>query len=228
MGPVTPPIDTGRPRWHSRPVSRTVPITLVDHGAGNLRSVVRALRHVGADVRVTADPADVARAERIVVPGQGAFADCMRRLQAAGLDDAVREHLRAERPYLGICLGLQVLFDQGHEHGVHRGLGVLRGACVPLPPSEGLKIPHMGWNQVHAVGGAAPVFSLPGDVADGAWFYFVHSYHVAVAEPLARAETQHGAPFVSAVRRGNLVACQFHPEKSHDVGLALLEGFLDV
>ncbi len=194
------------------------PITIVDHGAGNLRSVVRALVHVGADVNISNDPKVVRGADRIVLPGQGAFADCMCRLRDAGLDDAVREHIASERPYLGICLGLQVLFTTGKEHGEHAGLGVIEGECVPLEPAEGLKIPHMGWNQIHgdALGGEA----------DGAWFYFVHSYHVVPANGIAATTTHHGAEFVSAVARGNLMACQFHPEKSHRAGLDLLSRFL--
>ncbi len=202
-------------------------VTIVDHGAGNIRSVVRALTRVGAEVEVTADPAQVRRAERLVMPGQGAFADCMARLQSSGLDDALREHLAAERPYLGICLGLQVLFEVGLEHGRHAGLGVLSGACVPLPnevpgePETRLKIPHMGWNTVRWAG--EPEDSV------GSWFYFVHSYHVVPSETegLELASTDYGLPFVSAIRRGNLLACQFHPEKSHRVGLKLLESFIE-
>ncbi len=199
-------------------------VTVVDHGAGNLRSLVRALEHVGADVAVTTEPSDVATAARLVLPGQGAFSDCMRRLRHAGLDDAVRAHVAAERPYLGICLGLQVLFERGQEHGTQAGLGVLRGEVLPLERAAGLKIPHMGWNQVRFPGAA-----LPGLEAGG-YYYFVHSYHVVPTEPLNGALnlalTEHGALFVSAVRRGALWATQFHPEKSHRLGLALLGAWL--
>ena len=198
-------------------------VTVVDHGAGNIRSVVRALGHVGADVTVTGSAEEVARSDRIVVPGQGAFGDCMRRLVATGLDDVIRRHIEAERPYLGICLGLQVLFDVGHEHGTQPGLGVLPGECVPFSPTllghDGarLKIPHMGWNTVRWDGTSA-----------SEWFYFVHSYVVVPtgAGQVECARTDHGQTFVSAVRTGSLLAVQFHPEKSQQAGLALLEGFM--
>ncbi len=199
-------------------MGRTASVTVVDHGAGNLRSVVRALHHVGASVLVSADAGEVANSDRIVLPGQGAFADCMTRLKAHGLDLAIREHLEKGRPYLGICLGLQVLFETGHEHGEHLGLGVLKGQCRLLNRAPGLKLPHMGWNQVRGT-------ALGAD-ADGAWFYFVHSYHVVPSEPLDAVTTHHGVDFVSAVVRDNITACQFHPEKSQAPGLSLLRRFI--
>ena len=189
--------------------------------------MVRALEHEGADVLVTAEAAEVRTASRLVVPGQGAFLDCMQRLKRAGLDDAIRQHIGAGRPYLGICLGLQVLFDEGHEHGNHAGLGVLRGTCEPLPSrvkdADGapvrLKLPHMGWNRASG----APEVLGP---LDDEWFYFVHSYHVVPTEALEVATAEYGRPFVAAVRRDNILACQFHPEKSHSAGLQLLGAFL--
>jgi len=199
-------------------VSVASKVTVVDHGAGNLRSVVRVLTHVGADVCVTADPAQVRDSDRIVLPGQGAFGDCMQRLRASGLDDAVREHVAAGRPYLGICLGLQVLFETGLEHGEHAGLGLFKGTCERLPRVPGLKLPHMGWNQIHG--------DALGPEADGAWFYFVHSYRVLPSEPLASVTTDYGVDFVSGVARDNVTACQFHPEKSQAAGCALLERFI--
>ena len=198
-------------------------VTVVDHGAGNIASVVRALRHVGADVALTADPAQIAGADRIVVPGQGAFPDAMRRLAESGLDDAIRAHVARERPYFGICLGLQLLFDRGMEHVETPGLGVLRGACVPLSPSPGAKIPHMGWNAVTRRGHGRHIDAI----ADGEHFYFVHSFVVVPAEPLAGLVATHGAEFTAAVERGTLFACQFHPEKSQQAGLALLQRFVE-
>ena len=211
---MTPPV----PGRYGTPVP--TPVTVVDHGAGNLNSVVRALTHAGADVTVSGDLAVLRRADRLVLPGQGAFGDCMRRLSLGGTADAVREHIAAGRPYLGICLGLQVLFDRGIEHGCHEGLGVLRGEVVPLAPGPGLKVPHMGWNQVH---GRLPLLEAAGP---DPWVYFVHSYHVVPAEPLDCATTDYGGPFVSAVARDNVFACQFHPEKSQRAGLAMLEAFV--
>ncbi|MFT7622834.1 MAG: glutamine amidotransferase [Myxococcota bacterium] len=200
-------------------MSPSTRVTVVDHGAGNIRSVVRALTHVGANVQVSADPDTIASADRLVVPGQGAFGDCMTRLRAQGLVDPITAHIRAERPYLGICLGLQVLFDVGREHGEHQGLGVLAGECIPLPRAPGLKIPHMGWNQIHG--------TALGSEADGAWFYFVHGFHVVPdTQDCDATTTDYGGDFVSAVTRGNLMACQFHPEKSQEAGLGLLRRFL--
>ena len=201
-------------------MARTV--TVVDHGAGNLSSVLRALEHVGATVNLTADPAAVRGADRVVMPGQGAFDDCMKRLRNGGMDDAVRDFIGTGRPYLGISLGLQVLFEWSHEHGTHEGLGVLPGVCVPLSPRPGVKIPHMGWNSVHF---DAELAHFEG-IESGDMFYFVHSYHVVPSAPLPAARTEHGTSFVSAVAVDNVMACQFHPEKSQRVGLTLLRNFV--
>jgi imidazole glycerol-phosphate synthase subunit HisH len=205
-------------------------VTIVDHGAGNLASVLRALAHVGARPTLTADPAVVARAERLVVPGQGAFPDAMRRLMALGLDDAIRTFVKTERPYLGICLGLQILFDEGHEHGVTPGLGILPGICRPLR-ADGLKVPHMGWNTVWRDGPEGGNAAMAA-IAQGEYFYFVHSYVVEPADGTISGESApdvlwstHGERFPSAVARGALLACQFHPEKSQKAGLRLLGAF---
>jgi glutamine amidotransferase len=212
-----------------------VDVTIVDHGAGNLASVLRALAHVGARPTLTSDPAIVARAERLVVPGQGAFPDAMRRLRSLGLDDAIRRFVETGRPYLGICLGLQLLFDEGLEHGVTPGLGILPGRCRELR-AEGLKVPHMGWNTVERVGSVGSNAAMAA-IPNGEYFYFVHSY---VVEPARTASADagaqdapgldvlwstHGERFPSAVARGALFACQFHPEKSQQAGLRLLGAF---
>jgi glutamine amidotransferase len=202
-------------------------VAVVDYGMGNLRSVAKAIEHVaqGGRVLVTADPAEVARADRVVVPGQGAMPDCMRELGARGLRDAVIR-AAAEKPFLGICIGLQMLFEHSEEGDVS-GLGLLRGRVRRFPAEEtvakGLKVPHMGWNEVTQ----AESHPLWQGIADGARFYFVHSYYVEPAEPSVIAgSTVYGIPFTSAVTRANIFAVQFHPEKSAQAGLQLLGNFM--
>jgi glutamine amidotransferase len=196
-------------------------IAILDVCSGNLRSVERALAHVGGEVAVTRDPEVVRHADKIVVPGQGAFGVFMRGLAERGLGDVLRERIAAGAPYLGICLGLQVLFEHSEE-GDCAGLGILRGKVTRLRPTDGrLKIPHMGWNRVHA---RQPV---PG-LADGAYVYFVHSYRVEPADDgIVALEAEHGVRFCAAIQTDNLLACQFHPEKSQGVGLALLRAFVE-
>ncbi len=196
-------------------------IAILDVCSGNLRSVERALAHVGADVVVTRDPDVVRRAAKIVVPGQGAFGVFMRGLVDRGLGESLREAIAKGTPYLGICLGLQVLFEHSEEGDVD-GLGLLRGAVTRLRPTDPkLKIPHMGWNQV------AQKQPVPG-LADGAYVYFVHSYRVEPADPAVVAlEATHGVTFCAGIRKDNLLAVQFHPEKSQGVGLSLLRSFAE-
>ncbi len=207
-----------------------VRIVVCDVGLGNLRSVERALLEAArghrVEVEVTADPGRVAAADRLVMPGQGGFGDCARAL-TAGFGDAVRAHLASERPYLGICLGLQVLFGSSQEAPGCAGLGVLEGEVVKLrggidaTTGAPLKIPHIGWNVAEP--GAHPGLLAP----MGQHFYFVHSFVVAPRDPsVVAATTEYGERFVSAIAYGNVFACQFHPEKSQKAGLALLERFL--
>jgi imidazole glycerol-phosphate synthase subunit HisH len=196
-------------------------IAVVDSGSGNLRSVERALAHVGGSPVLTKDPDLVRRADRVVVPGQGAFADCMAAMASSGLGDAIREVVRAGKPYLGICLGLQILFEDSEEHGPVAGLGILPGRVVRFPAGP-LKVPHIGWNQVRALKGEPLLAGIPADVH----FYFIHSYLAVPAEARHVALTcDYGGPFCAAVRVDNLFACQFHPEKSQTVGLRLLSNF---
>jgi glutamine amidotransferase len=205
-------------------------IVVIDYGTGNLRSVAKALLHVapGREVVISDDPQAIRRAERVVLPGQSAMPDCMAGLSASGLEGVVREVLR-ERPFLGVCLGLQMLFETSEE-GPTRGLGVLPGKVVRfrdeamlLPGGERLKVPHMGWNQVRQ----ARSHPLWHGIPDGSRFYFAHSYHPVPAEPSDVAGTAaYPLPFTCAVARANIFAVQFHPEKSHRAGLTLLANFV--
>jgi imidazole glycerol-phosphate synthase subunit HisH len=204
-------------------------IAVLDAGSGNLRSVEKALARVGGHPVVTADPDVIRRADRVVVPGQGAFGEFMAALAARGLGEALAEVIAAGRPYLGICLGLQVLFEQSEEQGPVAGLGLLPGRVVRFrPASPALKVPHMGWNQVrlaHPEGRPEPLLA---GIADGSYFYFVHSYYVDPADrSLWALGCEYGERFAAAVRKDNLFACQFHPEKSQRVGLALLANFVE-
>ena len=194
-------------------------VVVLDYGSGNLRSAQRALERVGAEVTVTSDASAAVEAGGLVVPGVGAFAACMAGLHAVGAGDVLAARLRDERPVLGICVGMQVLFDAGVEHGVESvGLGVLPGRVEALRAPVR---PHMGWNTVEAPAESVLFAGLGG----GTRFYFVHSYAVHETGGLV-ARTIHGEPFVSAVERGAVSATQFHPEKSGDAGAALLENWL--
>ena len=201
-------------------------IAVVDYGAGNLRSVARALLRSGLEPEVTSDPSQVRRADGVVLPGVGAFADAMTSLRAKGLDAAVRETVEAGRPYLGLCLGLQVLFEESDEHGRSPGLGLLRGRVERFPErdasGERLRVPHIGWNAVRFQGDHPLLARLPQEDC----FYFVHSYRAVPAEPEAWAgAAEHGGAFAAAVARDNLFAVQFHPEKSQSAGRRLLDAW---
>jgi len=204
-------------------------ITIVDYGSGNLRSVQKAFERLGRAATITQSPAAVAAAERLVLPGVGAFGDAMRALDARGLVSPIRDHVRADRPFLGICMGLQLLFETGWEGGRHEGLGVLAGDVVRFDLPSECKVPHMGWNTVTWRSGGWPDDrGPPVSDRDDSYFYFVHSYHARpLDEAVIAAETDYGGAFCSAVRRGRLFATQFHPEKSQRAGLRLLEAFLE-
>lgn len=201
-------------------------IAVVDVCSGNLRSVTRALAAAGAEPFVTRDPDELRRADKLVIPGQGALGTFARELAARGLEAPLREVLASGRPMLGICLGMQVLFDHGEEHGGVDGLGLLRGTVVKFAASAERKVPHIGWNQISPPAGRAADPMLDG-IADGAHVYFVHSYYAVPADPeVIAVETDYGGRFCAAVRKDNLFACQFHPEKSQQVGLSLLRNFV--
>ncbi len=196
------------------------PVALVDYGAGNLRSVENALRQVGADVIVTRDPGVVARADRVVVPGQGSMPECAAAMQRSGVADSLQQAIESGRPVLGICVGLQLLFEDGEEAGGARGLGILRGRISKLP--AGVPLPHIGGSPVRLVGERAPLVAP----LDGQYVYFAHSYAAPADAPGVALLATHGRPYCAALARGNLYATQFHPEKSQRVGLALLERFV--
>jgi glutamine amidotransferase len=197
-------------------------IALVDYGAGNVRSVQKALAAVGADVRMSHDPEAVLAAEKVVLPGVGAFGDCMDGLRRAGLVDALRRAVEEGKPLLGICVGMQVLFEEGEEMGSHAGLGLLPGRVVRFAV-EGLKIPHTGWNQIEP--------SRPNPLLDGlrpgAWAYFNHAYYCQAQPQHVLALTGYGGHFPSVVGQGPLYGVQFHPEKSQKVGLHILRNFVE-
>ena len=198
-------------------------VAVVDYGGGNLRSVRRALEAAGARARLAASPAEAEGADALVFPGQGAIGDCMDRLAAAGMDGFIRRWIEADRPFLGVCLGLQALFERSEE-GDRAGLGVFPGRVTRFPSRPGLRVPHMGWNEARLVPGAGLSEGLR---AEGEPFYFVHSYRLVETDPrLVWSTTDYAGEFVSGVRRGRVLAVQFHPEKSQAKGLQLYRNFL--
>ena len=197
-------------------------ITIVDYGMGNLRSVSKAFEAVGHRSVVTRDRKVIGDASHVVLPGVGAFGDCMANLERYGLIEPVRRAIQSGKPFLGICLGLQLLFGQSEEFGTHEGLGLIPGKVRRFSVDPTLKVPHMGWNQVN-IQRPCPVFD---GIADGSNWYFVHSYFVDPNDKrIAAATTTYGIPFVSSIWKDNIVACQFHPEKSQAVGLRLIKNF---
>lgn len=197
-------------------------IAIVDYGMGNLRSVQKAFEKNGFPAEIVTRPEQVRAATKLVLPGVGAFRDAIHELQRLELVEPLREHIRQDKPFLGICLGLQLLFDVSYEDGEWPGLGVLPGEVVRFPPSAELKVPHMGWNTLEPVGQVRLLEGLPPDAS----VYFVHSYYVVPRdESVIAARTSYGVRFTSMVSHGNLFATQFHPEKSQKVGLKLLSTF---
>jgi glutamine amidotransferase len=198
-------------------------IAIIDYGVGNLRSVQRAFEHVGAEAVVTAHREVIESASAVVLPGVGAFGKAMSNLERAGLTDVIRQVIAQGRPFLGICLGLQLIFEDSEEMGQHKGLGVFGGQVKRF--EIGLKVPQIGWNQIH-IQRASPLLE---GVADGSYAYFVHSYYVAPADPeIVLATTDYEMDYASIVGQGNVFGIQFHPEKSQAVGLRILRNFTEL
>jgi len=202
-------------------------IGILDYGMANLRSVQNGFAQAGHTARVISTADEIRYVDRLVLPGVGAFQDAVATLRQHGLDQAIIRHIDAGKPFLGICLGLQMLFDVGYEDGEHAGLGVLRGTCerFKVDQTHGLKVPHMGWNQIQFVK-PSPLFK---GLADESNVYFVHGYHVVPADnSVVATTTDYGGKFVSSIWRDNVVATQFHPEKSQRVGLTILKNFAEM
>ena len=199
-------------------------VGIIDYGVGNLFSLCSSFRAIGVEAFVSGDPEALAKADRLVLPGVGAFEDAAKKLRASGLEGFVKQQAAAGKPLLGICLGMQMLFEKSYEYGEHEGLGLLRGQVVPMEgklPGE-LKIPHMGWNKLEVRQGKLL------EEADGAYVYFVHSFYAEGCADSLAAVTEYGIPITAAVEQGNIYGCQFHPEKSGNVGLAILRRFCDM
>lgn len=200
-------------------------IAVIDYDAGNIKSVEKALLYLGQDVMVTRDPGTILGAEGVILPGVGAFGDAMDKLYAYGLVPVIQQCVREDKPFLGICLGLQLLFESSEESPGVEGLGVLKGKVLRLPGGSGLKIPHIGWNDLRFPNSGR----LFQGIQEGAYVYFVHSYYLkAEEESIVTATTEYGANVHASVEQGNVFACQFHPEKSSDVGMQILRNFVGV
>ena len=197
-------------------------IAIIDYGMGNLRSVHKAFEAVGHEAVVTRDPRIIADASHVVLPGVGAFGDCMANLTQYELVDPIRAAIQSGKPFLGICLGMQLLFTESEEFGIHKGFDIIAGKVRKFELNPMLKVPHMGWNDIQIVRPAPPFEAI----RTGSHCYFVHSYYVEPADSgVVASVTAHGLPFASAVWKDNVVACQFHPEKSQDVGLRIIKNF---
>ena len=200
-------------------------IAIIDYDAGNLKSVEKALVKLGQDVIVSRNPQDILKADKVILPGVGAFGDAMHNLEKYNLVDTIKEVVENNTPFLGICVGLQLLFESSEETPGVKGLGILKGKILKIPPKDDLKIPHMGWNSIEIKDNA----KLFKGINNGAYVYFVHSYYLKAAdEDIVAAKTDYCTQIHASVESGNVFACQFHPEKSSDVGLKILKNFADL
>jgi glutamine amidotransferase len=197
-------------------------IAIIDYDAGNMKSVEKALAFLQEETIVTRDSSEILAADRVILPGVGAFGDAMNNLDRFGLVDTIKKVAANGTPFLGICLGLQLLFEKSDETPGAEGLGILKGSILKIPPKEGLKIPHMGWNSLAIRSGAKLFCGVP----DGTYVYFVHSYYLQAAdEQIVAATTEYSTKIHASVESGNIFACQFHPEKSSEMGLRILKNF---
>lgn len=200
-------------------------IAIIDYGMGNLRSVEKAFEYVGHNAFIARHPEEVIGASHVVLPGVGGFPECMKNLQSSGMIDAVYKSIESGRQFLGICLGLQLLFSESEEFGQHKGLNILDGRVARFRLGHEFKVPHMGWNQIRIERDAPILKGIP----DNSFVYFVHSYFVVPADKgITSTFTDYGGIFVSSICKGNIFACQFHPEKSQEIGLRILKNFGDM
>lgn len=198
-------------------------VAVVDYDAGNIKSVEKALVHLGADVIVTREPEEILKADKVILPGVGAFGDAMEKIRGYGLEPVIHEVVDKGTPFLGICLGLQLIFERSDEAPSVKGLSLLKGEILRIPVGEYVKIPHMGWNSLHFTNNGR-LFS---GIDEGAYVYFVHSYYLKAAdEGIVTARTEYNTCIHASVEKDNIFACQFHPEKSSSVGLKMLDNFL--
>ncbi len=199
-------------------------IAIIDYGAGNIRSVEKAFKFIGEDVVLTSDRDVLMAADKVVLPGVGAFGDAMEKLTSKGLDEVIRKVVEKGTPLLGVCLGLQLLFEESEEAPGVKGLGILKGKIIKFPEKEGFKVPQIGWNSLNVKPGTKLFKGLP----DHPYVYFVHSYYLHTPEDIVAAGCNYILDFHAAVEKDNIYACQFHPEKSGDVGLTILKNFAKV
>lgn len=200
-------------------------IAIIDYDAGNLRSVEKALQYLGKETVVTRDPEQIRKADKVILPGVGAFGDAMKKLQEYHLDTLIREIADSGKPLLGICLGLQLLFEESEESPGVKGLGILEGKIRRIPEEEGLKVPHIGWNSLHLEHDGRLFRNIP----ENSYVYFVHSYYLEAKDPeIVKASTEYGVHIHASVEKNNLFACQFHPEKSSETGLQILKNFAEL
>ncbi len=200
-------------------------IAILDYGVGNLFSLRSSFAAIGVEAVVTADPAVIRAADKLILPGVGAFEDAARKLSESGLDILLKQQVAAGKPLMGICLGMQLLFEKSYEYGEHEGLGLLKGSVLPFSGhiADTYKIPHIGWNKL-SLTKDAPLWKY---VKEGDYVYFVHSFFVELSEEHTAASAEYGITFTAAVAKGNIYGCQFHPEKSGNVGLGILRGFCE-
>ncbi len=201
-------------------------VAIIDYGVGNLFSLRSSLKEIGAEAVVTSDEKVIAEADRIILPGVGAFEDAARKLREFGMAEVVKREAAAGKPMMGICLGMQLMFDVGYEYGVHEGLGLIKGSVRPIADviPEGYKIPHIGWNLLKFKR-ESPLFKY---IKEDDYVYFVHSYYAAECDESVIAVTEYGAELTAAVANGNVYGCQFHPEKSGEVGMNILKAFMEL